>query len=308
MLKYAAGRIAAAVPVIFGLITIVFFMMRLLPGDPVSLLLTEFAAAAEDQEQIRRQLGLDDPLIVQYGRYLGDLAQGDMGTSVFTKRPVLDQIRSQLPATLELATASTIIGVVGGLLIGVFAAAWRGSAFDRISLVVSLFFISMPSFWVGLLFIYFFALRLGWFPVAGTGGWEHLVLAGLRPRPPSDRRPQPGGPLLNAGSSAQRLHRHRPGQGTERTGRSSSAMPSATPSSRSITIIGIQFGFALGGSVIIETVFGRQGVGFLAVGAVQKHDYPLVQGTVLFIGIVVVLVNLIVDLLYGVVDPRIRYS
>jgi ABC-type dipeptide/oligopeptide/nickel transport system permease component len=307
VLKYAAGRITAAIPVIFGLITIVFFMMRLLPGDPVSLLLTEFAAAAEDQEQIRRQLGLDDPLIVQYGRYLGNLAQGDMGTSVFTKRPVLDQIRSQLPATLELAAASTVIGVVGGLLIGVFAAAWRGSAFDRISLIVSLFFISMPSFWVGLLFIYFFALRLGWFPVAGTGGWDHLVLPalalGLRPIAVLSRVVRAS--MLEVLRNDYIVTARAKGLGGRRVLFGHALRNALIPV---ITIIGIQFGFALGGSVIIETVFGRQGVGFLAVGAVQKHDYPLVQGTVLFIGIVVVLVNLLVDLLYGLVDPRIRYS
>lgn len=307
MLKYAAGRITAAIPVIFGLITIVFFMMRLLPGDPVSLLLTEFAAAAEDQEQIRRQLGLDDPLVVQYGRYLGNLAQGDMGTSVFTKRPVLDQIRSQLPATLQLAAASTVIGVVGGMLIGVFAAAWRGSAFDRISLVVSLFFISMPSFWVGLLFIYFFALRLGWFPVAGTGGWDHLVLPalalGLRPIAVLSRVVRAS--MLEVLRNDYIVTARAKGLNGRRVLFGHALRNALIPV---ITIIGIQFGFALGGSVIIETVFGRQGIGFLAVGAVQKHDYPLVQGTVLFIGIVVVLVNLLVDLLYGLVDPRIRYS
>ena len=307
MLKYAAGRITAAIPVIFGLITIVFFMMRLLPGDPVSLLLTEFAAAAEDQEQIRRQLGLDDPLIVQYGRYLGNLAQGDMGTSVFSKRPVLDQIRSQLPATLELAAASTLIGVIGGVLLGVFAAAWRGSAFDRISLVVSLFFISMPSFWVGLLFIYFFALRLGWFPVAGTGGWEHLALPalalGLRPIAVLSRVVRSS--MLEVLRNDYIVTARAKGLSHRKVLFGHALRNALIPV---ITIIGIQFGFALGGSVIIETVFGRQGVGFLAVGAVQKHDYPLVQGTVLFIGIVVVLVNLLVDLLYGLVDPRIRYS
>lgn len=307
MLKYAAGRITAAVPVIFGLITIVFFLMRLLPGDPVSLLLTEFAAAAEDQEQIRRQLGLDDPLIVQYGRYLGNLAQGDLGTSVFSKRPVLDQIRSQLPATLELAAASTLIGVVGGVLIGVFAAAWRGSAFDRISLVVSLLFISMPSFWVGLLFIYFFALRLGWFPVAGTGGWDHLVLPalalGLRPIAVLSRVVRSS--MLEVLRNDYIVTARAKGLSGRRVLFGHALRNALIPV---ITIIGIQFGFALGGSVIIETVFGRQGIGFLAVGAVQKHDYPLVQGTVLFIGIVVVLANLLVDLLYGLVDPRIRYS
>jgi len=304
---YAVRRIAASVPVVFGLITVVFFLMRLLPGDPVSVMMTEFAAAAEDQARIRAQLGLDDPLLVQYGRYLLDLARGDLGESVFTHRTVVSQIGSQLPATLELALASTAIGVAGGLLIGVFAAAWRDSVFDRASMFVSLFFISMPSFWVGLLFIYFFALRLGWFPVAGTGGWRHLVLPalalGLRPIAVLAR--------VVRTSMLETLN-----QDFVVTARAKGLVPRRVLFGHAlrnalipvVTIIGLQFGYALGGAVIIETVFGRQGIGALAVGAVQRHDYPLVQGTVLLVGVVFVLANLIVDLLYGVIDPRIRYA
>lgn len=304
---YVVRRIAASVPVIFGLITVVFFLMRLLPGDPVAVMMTEFAAAAEDQAKIRAQLGLDDPILVQYGRYLFDLARGDLGESVFTHRTVLSQIGSQLPATLELALASTLIGVVGGLLIGVFAAAWRDSLFDRVSMFVSLFFISMPSFWVGLLFIYFFALRLGWFPVAGTGGLRHLVLPafalGMRPIAVLAR--------VVRTSMLETLN-----QDFVVTARAKGLVPRRVLFGHAlrnalipvVTIIGLQFGYALGGAVIIETVFGRQGIGALAVGAVQRHDYPLVQGTVLLVGIVFVLANLIVDLLYGVIDPRIRYG
>jgi len=304
---YAVRRIAASVPVVFGLITVVFFLMRLLPGDPVSVMMTEFAAAAEDQARIRAQLGLDDPLLVQYGRYLLDLARGDLGESVFTHRTVVSQIGSQLPATLELALASTAIGVAGGLLIGVFAAAWRDSVFDRASMFVSLFFISMPSFWVGLLFIYFFALRLGWFPVAGTGGWRHLVLPalalGLRPIAVLAR--------VVRTSMLETLN-----QDFVVTARAKGLVPRRVLFGHAlrnalipvVTIIGLQFGYALGGAVIIETVFGRQGIGALAVGAVQRHDYPPVQGTVLLVGVVFVLANLIVDLLYGVIDPRIRYA
>jgi peptide/nickel transport system permease protein len=304
---YVVRRIAASVPVIFGLITVVFFLMRLLPGDPVAVMMTEFAAAAEDQAKIRAQLGLDDPILVQYGRYLFDLARGDLGESVFTHRTVLSQIGSQLPATLELALASTLIGVVGGLLIGVFAAAWRDSLFDRLSMFVSLFFISMPSFWVGLLFIYFFALRLGWFPVAGTGGLRHLVLPafalGMRPIAVLAR--------VVRTSMLETLN-----QDFVVTARAKGLVPRRVLFGHAlrnalipvVTIIGLQFGYALGGAVIIETVFGRQGIGALAVGAVQRHDYPLVQGTVLLVGVIFVLANLIVDLLYGVIDPRIRYG
>jgi peptide/nickel transport system permease protein len=307
MLKYTANRILIAIPVIFGLITVVFFLMRLLPGDPVSLLLTEFAAAASDQEQVREQLGLNDPLIIQYFRYLGDLLQGDLGTSVFTKRPVLDQILSQLPATLELAAASMAIGVTAGLLIGVASASRPGGLFDRTALVVSLFFISMPSFWVGLIFIYFFALQLGWFPVAGTGSLSHLVLPalalGLRPIAVLSRVVRAS--LLEVMRNDYIVTARAKGLNGRRVLWGHGLRNALIPL---VTIVGLQFGFALGGSVIIETVFGRQGIGQLAVKAVQQHDYPLVQGTVLLIGIVVVLTNLLVDVLYGFIDPRIRYS
>jgi peptide/nickel transport system permease protein len=305
--QYAIRRIVACIPVIFGLITVVFFLMRLLPGDPVSVMMTEFAAAAEDQEKIREQLGLNDPLLIQYGRYLLNLARGDLGESVFSHRAVSEQIMSQLPATLELALASTVIGVVGGLFVGIFAAAWRDSWFDRASMFVSLFFISMPSFWVGLIFIYIFALGLRWFPVAGTGGWEHLVLPavvlGIRPIAVVGRVVRTS--LLETLSNDYVVTARAKGL-EERQILFGHALRNALIPT--ITLIGLQFGYALGGAVIIETVFGRQGIGALAVGAVQKHDYPLVQGTVLFVGLVFVLANLIVDLLYGVVDPRIRYE
>lgn len=304
---YAIRRIAASIPVIFGLITVVFFLMRVLPGDPVSVMMTEFAAAAEDQERIREQLGLNDPLVVQYGRYLLNLARGDLGDSVFSHRSVVSQILGQLPATLELALTSTLIGVIGGLLIGVFSAAWRDSIFDRASMFISLFFISMPSFWVGLLFIYVFGLQLRWFPVAGTGGLDHLVLPavalGMRPIAVLGRVVR---------TSMLEVLRH----DYVMTARAKGLMERRVLFGHALrnalipvlTIIGLQFGYALGGAVIIETVFGRQGIGMLAVGAVQRHDYPLVQGTVLFVGVVFVLANLVVDLLYGIIDPRIRYA
>lgn len=304
---YAIRRIVACIPVIFGLITVVFFLMRLLPGDPVSVMMTEFAAAAEDQEKIREQLGLNDPLLVQYFRYLTNLLRGDMGESVFSHRNVFEQIMSQLPATLELALASTLIGVVGGLFVGIFSAAWRDSLFDRLSMLVSLFFISMPSFWVGLIFIYIFALELGWFPVAGTGGIEHLVLPavvlGLRPIAVVGRVVRTS--MLETLNNDFVVTARAKGLAENQVLFGHALRNALIPT---ITLIGLQFGYALGGAVIIETVFGRQGIGALAVGAVQKHDYPLVQGTVLLVGIVFVLANLIVDLLYGVVDPRIRYD
>jgi ABC-type dipeptide/oligopeptide/nickel transport system permease component len=305
--NYAIRRIVASIPVVFALITLVFFLMRLLPGDPVSVMMTEFAASASDQAQVRSQLGLDDPVIVQYFKYLGNLARGDMGTSIFTHRTVTSQITSQLPATIQLALAGTIIGTFFGVLFGIVSALKRDGIADRLIQLVTLFFISMPSFWVGLLFIYFFALRLGWFPVAGTGGLNHLILPacalGLRPIAVITR-------VVRA-SMLEAL-----GQDYVMTARAKGLKQRQVVIGHALrnalipvtTIVGLQFGFALGGAVIVEAVFGRQGVGQLAVQAVQKHDYPLVQGTVMFVGVVFILANLIVDLLYAAIDPRIRYS
>jgi peptide/nickel transport system permease protein len=305
--RYAIRRILASIPVILGLITVVFFLMRLLPGDPVDAMQTEFALSASDQEQIRENLGLNDPIYVQYFNYLTDLAQGDMGRSVFTHRQVLDQILAQLPATLELAAASLFLGVVGGLSIGVMAAAWQNSFFDRAAMFLSLFFISMPNFWVGLLLIFFVAMRVDFLPVAGTGSFGHLVLPalalGVGPIASLSRIVRTS--MLEVLRQDYVLTARAKGLVEHRVLFLHALRNAAIPV---FTMVGLYFGTALSGSIIIETVFGRQGIGQLAVGAVQSHDYLLVQGTVLFIGVIYILANLIVDLLYAVIDPRIRYS
>lgn len=304
---YVLRRVLATIPVLFGLLTLVFFLMRLLPGDPIGAMLTEFAASARDQERLRESLGLNDPLIVQYLRYVAGVLQGDFGRSLSSNRPVAAQILEQLPATLELAVASTLIGVVIGVVIGVLAAVWRDSAFDRLSMLGSLFFISMPSFWVGIVMIYIFALQLGWFPTAGSGGLRYLVLPalalGLRPIASLSR-------LVRA-SLLEVLQ-----QDYVVTARAKGLLPAQVVLRHAlrnalipvVTVIGIQFGYALGGAVIVETVFGRQGIGQLAVSAILRRDYLLVQGVALFVGVVFVLANLVVDLLYAFIDPRIRYA
>jgi len=307
MMTYVLRRVLATVPVLFGLMTLVFFLMRLLPGDPIGAMLTEWAASARDQERLRESLGLNDPLIVQYVRYVGNVLRGDLGRSFSSNRLVTEQILEQLPATLELALASTLLGVVGGVVIGVLAAVWRDSPFDRLSMLGSLFFISMPSFWVGIVMIYLFALQWKLFPTAGSGGWQYLVLPavalGLRPIASLSR-------LVRA-SLLEVLQ-----QDYVVTARAKGLLPAQVVLGHAlrnalipvVTVIGIQFGNALGGAVIVETVFGRQGIGQLAVSAILRRDYLLVQGTVLFVGLVFVVANLIVDLLYAVIDPRIRYA
>lgn len=305
--QYIFRRILASLPVIFGLITAVFFLMRILPGDPVSMMLTEFAASAEDQDQIREQLGLNQPLFVQYLQYLGNLAQGDLGTSIFSHRSVTSQLVSQFPATFQLALSSTVLGTLLGVSLGIYSGSHPRSLGDRLGQLVSLFFISMPSFWVGLLLIYTFALQLGWFPVAGTGTWKHLVLPtialGLRPIAVLSRVVRTS--MLETLSQDYIVTARAKGITQIQVVLAHAFRNALIPV---ITIIGLQFGYALGGAVIVEIVFGRQGIGQLAVEAVQSHDYPLVQGTVLFVGVVFIFANLVVDLLYAVIDPRIRYK
>ena len=307
MFIYILRRALATIPTLLGLITLVFFLMRLLPGDPVGAMLTEFAASARDQERLREQLGLNDPLIVQYGKYMLGVVQGDLGRSFSSNRKVTEQIVEQLPATLELALASTFIGVVGGVTLGILAAVWRGSLFDRLSMLISLFFISMPSFWVGIVMIYLFALQWKIFPTAGTGGLQYLALPalalGLRPIASLSRLVRAS--LLEVLQQEYVMTARAKGLPGPRVVLEHALRNALIPV---ITVIGIQFGYALGGAVIVETVFGRQGIGLLAVDAIRRRDYLLVQGLVLFVGIVFVAANLIVDLLYAVVDPRIRYA
>ena len=307
MLRYVTRRVALVVPVIYGLVTLVFFLMHLLPGDAVSVMMTSFAASAEQQHELRHQLGLDQPLLVQYMHYVWRALHGDFGRSMFSQRLVTDQILHQLPATLELALASMVIGIPIGILIGVYAAVRENSWTDRGSMALSLFGVSMPSFWLGLVMIYVFAVHLGWLPAAGSGSLKQLILPAitLSAYPIAVLARLVRTSMLEVlrqeyvmSARAKGLHERRV---IFRHALRNALIPV-------ITVVGMQFAFALGGAVIIETVFARQGIGQLAVSGIQQRDMPLVEGVVIFVGVVVVLANLLVDLAYALVDPRIRYS
>jgi peptide/nickel transport system permease protein len=307
MWSYILRRLLTLIPVLLGVSFLVFAAMYIIPGDAVDSMLAETGATAEDLARLREQLGLDDPFFIQYGRFLVTLVSGDLGTSIVTNRQVSEQIRTQLPATLQLTLSALAIAILLGIPLGVISAINRGSWLDAISMLVALIGVSMPNFWLGLLFIMFFSLQLGWLPAAGTGSLQHLIM-----------------PAMTLGFSGiaviARVSRSALLEvlNTDfmRTARSKGLRTRAVivkhgmrnAMASVLTIIGLQFGALLGGSVVVETVFGRQGIGFLAANAIQRGDFPLVQATVMLAALFFVVANLLVDLSYSLLDPRIRYS
>jgi ABC-type dipeptide/oligopeptide/nickel transport system permease component len=278
--------------------------MRMTPGDPAQILAGE-DASLEDIEAIRKQFGLDKPFLVQYAVYLGNLVQGDMGVSIRTQRTVLNEIMARYPATLELAGLAVVVATILGLITGIVAAKNQNSFFDYGSMVVSLFGISMPSFWLGLMLMLIFAVILGWFPAVGRGGFSHLVLPAIS---------------LGANSAAIIARMTRSSmlevirQDYIRTARAKGLAERVVLYKHAVrnalipvvTVVGIQFGYMLSGAILTETVFAWPGVGRMIVQAIYTRDYPLVQGAILFVAINFTLVNLFVDLLYGYINPRLR--
>ena len=306
MWAYIGRRLLILVPVMLGVSFLVFAAMYIVPGDAVDSMLAETGATAEDLARLREQMGLDDPFLIQFGRFLVTLAGGDLGTSLVTGREVEDQIASQLPATLELTATALAIAVLLGVPLGVVSALRRGSWVDSLTMVIALIGVSMPNFWLGLLFILFFSLHLGWLPAAGAGGVRYLIL-------PAVTLGFSGIAVIariTRSSLLEVIHND-----FVRTARSKGlpdlvvtvkhAMRNAMASV--MTVIGLQFGALLGGSVVVETVFGRPGIGSITASAIQRGDFPLVQATVMLAALAFVLVNLLVDIGYSLLDPRIRY-
>ncbi|MDP9367127.1 MAG: ABC transporter permease [Chloroflexota bacterium] len=304
---YLIRRLAATIPVWFAILTLVFLMRPLVPGDPVKIMFFGRSTSPEVVENMRHQLGLDDPLPVQYVRYVGDVMQGDLGTSITTRRPVTQEIIDRYPATLQLAVGSLLVSILVGLVTGILAAVYKDSLIDTFAMIFAMGGLSMPAFWFGLLMIYFFSVKLAWFTVIPDGSLKSLVLPAVTLG-------------LIASSVVARLVRSAMlevlGQDYIRTARAkglrerkvllrhglSNAMVPV------VTILGLQFGGLLSGAFIIEAVFAWHGIGELAVKSFAKRDFPLIQGIVLVIATSYVLVNLAVDILYGFLDPRITYS
>jgi peptide/nickel transport system permease protein/oligopeptide transport system permease protein len=305
VLTYVTTRVLACLPVLAGVTLAVFSLLFLIPGDPVKMMLAEFATTPEQIERMRAQLRLDDPLPVQYGRFVGHALTGNLGTSIRSRRPVAQEIRENLGSTAVLATASMAVALLIGVSLGLVASLARNSWLDVLAMLVALLGVSMPSFWLGLLLILGFSLHLGWFPATGGGDLPHLVMPALTLG-------------LIASAIIARLTRSSMlevlGQDYVRTARAKGLAAWAVVVRHGlanalipiITIFGLQFGNLLAGTVIVETVFARPGIGRLLVGGILNKDFPLVQGTILFVAAAYVLVNLLVDLAYAVVDPRIR--
>ncbi len=306
MASFLARRLLLLLPVLWGVATLVFLLIHLIPGDPVDLMLGDSAIGA-DREALREQLGLNDPLWKQYAQYVGGLLQGDWGTSLYSRRPVWDEIAERLPATLELMLGAMVVTIGLALPLGLLAAVRKGTWVDQTSMMFSLLGVSMPNFWLGPMLILFFSIQLDWLPVNERGGLEHLIL-----------------PSLTLGTAlASILARITRSSVIEtlqaeyiRTARAKGISETQILFRHAlrnalipiVTVIGLQIGVLLSGAIITETIFDWPGLGNLLISAINSRNYPLVQGCVLFIAGSYVLVNLVIDLSYAALDPRIRLS
>jgi ABC-type dipeptide/oligopeptide/nickel transport system permease component len=306
MTRRLLRRLLWALPALWLIFTMVFLLIHIVPGDPVVQMLGE-GASAQDILQLRHSLGLDLPLDVQYVHYLDGVVHGDLGTSLRYREPVLKIVLDRYPATLELAFVALLVCIALAVPAGVIAAARQGRAADHAIGVVSLLGLSVPNFALGPLLILLFSIEIGWLPVSGRGGWEHLVLPAV---------------TLGAALAAILTRMVRTAMLEElfsdyvRTARAKGlserrvllrhALPNAL--FPVVTIIGLQFGTLLAGTIVTEMIFSWPGIGRLAVSAIEARDYPLLQGCILVIAVSYVLVNLLTDVVYALVDPRVRFS
>ncbi len=306
MLRYFLRRLLMTAPVLLGVATLVFALIHLVPGDPAQAMLGDSAAPA-DVADLRAKLGLDAPLLTQYGTFLARLGHGDLGTSFRYGTPVGHEIGQRLGRTAQLALAAMIVAVLVAVPLGIAAALNRGRLIDQTAMAASLAGISMPNFWVGPLLAIVLAVKWGWLPVSGTGSWRNLVLpaitlgAALAAILARMTRASLVEELRELYVVAARAR----GLSTRRAVIAHAFRNSLIPV---VTIVGLQFGSVLTGTIITETIFAWPGVGRLLIQAITFRDYPLVQGCILFISVTYVAVNLLVDLTYAWLDPRIRYQ
>ena len=307
MTRFVIHRLLALIPLVIGVSILVFLMLQLVPGDPVMMMLGEFSmATAKDVEALRQQLGFNDPLYIQYWNYFKSLITGDLGTSMRTKKPVIDLILARLPSTFELTFFGLIFALIFGTLLGIIAALKHNTFIDYFTVVIALLGVSIPGFWLALLFIFLFSIRLEWLPITGSsplsiimpclalGLWAggtiaRLVRSGMLEVLQSD---------YIRTARAKGLYKHR------------IILVHALRNALLpvVTIFGLQFGHVLAGTVIIEAVFARPGLGLMLVNAIVAKDFPLVQGTIMFVAGAYIAVNILVEVIYTYLDPRIRYS
>ncbi len=306
MPAYLVRRILSVVIVMLGASLFVFVISQLTPGDAVSVRYGD-TGTPEQREMLRRQLGLDQSLPVQYFRFVGNAIRGDLGVSHRSGRPVTQEILSRLPVTLQLASATLLIAIIVGVSAGIIAAVKQNTILDVGMITIALLGVSIPSFWLGLMLQVVFGYQLGWLPVAGSGDWRYYIL-----------------PALSLGSSAAgglarytrsamleviRLDYIRTAQAKGLDSRKVMLKHALRNALIPVTsILGLQFAGLMGGAIITESIFALPGVGRLSIEALASRDVPLVQGVVLMAAAIIVLANLIVDLFYTVIDPRIRYD
>jgi ABC-type dipeptide/oligopeptide/nickel transport system permease component len=306
MIRYISFRLLLALPALWLIVTMVFMLAHIVPGDPVAQMLGE-GARADDLQQLRHTLGLDQPIPVQYGRYLAGVVHGNLGESFRFQQPVLQVVISHYPATLELAFVALLVCAGIGIPAGLMAAQRRGTSTDHAIGVFTLFGLSVPNFALGPVLILVFSVMLGWLPVSGRGGPLHLILPAV---------------TLGAALAAILTRMVRTSVIEElssdyvRTARAKGLSESAVLFRHAfrnalipiITILGLQFGTLLAGTIVTESIFSWPGIGRLAVQAISARDYPLLQGCILMIAVSYVLVNLLTDLVYAFVDPRVRFE
>lgn len=306
MKQYLSQRLLLFLPTLLGSVTLVFFLVHLIPGDPVEVMLGETVSSA-DKEALRRALGLDLPLTTQYLRFLAALARGDLGRSLYEEGAVAELVFSRFPATLELTVSAMTVALLVAFPLGIAAAVKKNSWVDRGSLLFSLLGLAMPNFWLGPLLMIVFSIELGWLPVSGRGGPEHFLL-------PSFTLGMAMASILTRMIRSSLLEAIN--EDYIRTARAKGVSEWKIWTKHAlrnsllsvITVMGLQFGSLLAGSIITETIFAWPGIGRLTIQAIQTRDYPLVQGCILVISICYLAANLAADILYRLVDPRVSYG
>ena len=305
MIVYITNRVLQGLVVLAGVSFIVFALMHLTPGNPAEVMLSEFGASAEDLRRLRDQLGIDQHWTLQYRDFLAGAVRGDLGRSLFTRRPVAEQIISALPSTLALTSSAIGIALVVGMPLGIVSALRHRTWIDSVSMVMSLLGVAMPVFWIAILLILIFSINLGWFPATGGVGAGSMVL-----------------PAIALGLGAAGLIARLVRSSMLEVLRAEYIVTARSKGLREapvivrhalrnaliplVTIVGLQIGNLLSGAVVVETVFARQGIGSMLIKGIVQKDFPLVQGLILFIAVVYIGINIAIDILYGVIDPRVR--
>lgn len=335
MIQFLTRRLLLVLPAFLGVTILTFVLIHLIPGDPVLMMAGERGMSEERHAQMRAAMGLDKPLPVQYLHYVGGVFQGDLGKSIVSKRPVLEEFFTLFPATIELSLCAIVFAILVGLPVGVLAAVKRGSVFDHTAMAVSLTGFSMPIFWWGLLLILLFSVQLGWTPVSGRisalywvqpvtgfmlidsllsdqqGAFASAVSHLILPSIVLGTIPLAVIARMTRSATLEVLR-----EDYIRTARAKGLEPRRVVIVHAlrnalipvVTVIGLQVGVMLGGAILTETIFAWPGVGKWLVESIHRRDYPAVQGGILLIATVVILVNLLVDVLYGIINPRIRHT